>query len=84
MPRGLPCWDTEQIERDRLAKGWTVTELAARADLYKQTVSKFLMGENNSIRAAYALATALGEPVTKYLLNHTKRRRRGTLKTVVR
>lgn len=56
------------IQRERVAAGWSMAELARRAGIAKSTLSQLEAGTGNpSVETLWALATALGIPFARLL-----------------
>ena len=60
-------WNTRLMRRDLIQRGWTQQQAAAVANLDPGVLSRLLSGESKSIRAARALARALGYSHVRYL-----------------
>lgn len=69
----MPRFDFGLLERDALARAWSPSELARRAGVTRQVVSKYFT--RSSIRpdpvTVEKLAIALGYPLARYMLRAT-------------
>lgn len=70
------AFDTALVRYDIAAKGWTSRDVAVRAGLCLDTVSRFLLGKRRSPKTARAIARALRRPVSRYVLGVEPRRAR--------
>ena len=57
MSRGYPL-PADQIDRARALRGWTVTEMAVKADISAATASRVLAGRRASMATLQRLAIA--------------------------
>lgn len=61
-------YDAQLFDLDRLDKGWTVEQFALKAKLSRRPVYYFLAGRVMTDTTAMRLASALGQPVSRYMM----------------
>jgi transcriptional regulator with XRE-family HTH domain len=59
-------WNRPLFTADRLSQGWSVAELARRANLSFTRTWRFLAGKFSGEVTAKRLAAALGHPIDRY------------------
>lgn len=62
-------FNRQLLAEDMAIRGWTKSELAARAGVSDMTVIRFLRGERQTGPTAKKLAKALGHSVRRYLVS---------------
>jgi transcriptional regulator with XRE-family HTH domain len=62
-------FDAQRMAEDMALRGWSKSDLAARAKVSDMTVIRFLRGERQTARAAKKLSAALGRSVRRYLIS---------------
>jgi transcriptional regulator with XRE-family HTH domain len=69
-PNGVPVrfiYDGARLKRDIDRRGLTIAEVAAAADISRQSVYNFIGGRYHSKAVLGKLAKALGYPRTRYI-----------------
>jgi lambda repressor-like predicted transcriptional regulator len=64
-----PEFDAAKVVGDMVAKGWETKDLAQAAKKSPMTIRRFLKSEIQTTKTATAIASALGQPVERYLLD---------------
>ena len=67
MSKTRSPWDTRLMNTDRLARGWSYSDLAEAAGVSVSAVTRFFGGDSQAPKMAKRLALALDYPVTRYL-----------------
>ncbi len=66
-------YDAQRMAEDVALKGWHKRDFARRSKVSDMTVIRFLRGERQTAKAAFALSKALGYTPERYLISQSKR-----------